>query len=106
MAAVVVQNWQQPDRRGAIIVRASGNGLKQVCVQNLLAIRRGEVVFDRLRGLDARLIDRPSRNAAAELRQDAEWVVKTYEPRATIESIEVGDSDGSSGDFAVTANIR
>ena len=87
-------------------MRASGNGLKQVCVQNLLAIIRGEVCFDRLRGLDARMIDRPGADAADEMRQDAEWMLKTYEPRAIIDSIDVAQGDAVSGDFGVTANIR
>ena len=31
---------------------AKGNGDKRVCVNNLLAIVRGEVPYDRIRGLD------------------------------------------------------
>ena len=87
-------------------MRASGNGEKRVCVQNLLAIVRGEVPFDRLRGLDARAIDRPASEAAASLRQDAKWLLETYEPRATVESVQVDLEDVAAGDFGVTANIR
>lgn len=84
---------------------ASGNGNKNVCVQNLLAIIRGEVPYDRLRGLDAKVVDRPVTDAADELQQDAAWMLRTYEPRATIQSIYVDRSDIAGGNFSVTANI-
>lgn len=87
-------------------MKASGNGLVQVCAQNLLAIVRGEVVYDRLRGLDARAIDKPAGSAASEVVQDAEWLLHTYEPRATVDGIEVSGADMPSGDFAVTVNIN
>lgn len=86
-------------------MKASGNGLKQTCVQNLLAIVRGEVCFDRLRGLDAGVIDRPGADAVADLRQDALWMLKTYEPRAMVQSVEVNQDTVAEGNFGVTANI-
>ena len=87
-------------------MKASGNGLVQVCVQNLLAISRGEVVYDRIRGIDARAIDKPGGNAANELVEDAKWQLKTYEPRATVDSIETDCTDAPDGNFKITANIR
>ena len=87
-------------------MRATGNGLVKVCVQNLLATIRGEVPYDRLRGLDAEIVDRPSQEAVPEARRDAEWTLKTYEPRAVVEGIEVDVDAAASGDFAVTAHIR
>ena len=86
-------------------MKASGNGLKQQCVQNLLAIIRGEVCFDRLRGLDPRVIDQPGQDAVDYMRQDAIWMLRTYEPRAIINSIEVDKASVAEGDFGVTANI-
>lgn len=86
-------------------MRAQGNGLKQVCVQNLLAIVRGEVPFDRIRGLDSQVIDSPGADAADELRQDAAWLLRVYEPRATVESIDICSGDPENGTFAVTASI-
>lgn len=82
----------------------SGNGLKQVCVHNLLQIIRGEVCFDRIRGLDTRNIDRPAGDAATRMEQDARWLLETYEPRAIINSIEISQN-AVEGDFGVTANI-
>ena len=86
-------------------MRASGNGSKQVCAQNLLAIVRGEVPYDRVRGLDSAVIDSPGAEAADKLRDDATWVLKTYEPRATVESIEIGSEDMSGGNYSVTATV-
>ena len=85
---------------------ANGNGKKQTCVQNLLLIVRGEVCFDRIRGLDPRIIDRPSARGAAEALSDALWTLKTYEPRAVIESVHVMKENAENGNFQVTANIR
>lgn len=85
---------------------ANGNGKKQTCVQNLLLIVRGEVCFDRIRGLDPRIIDRPSARGADEARRDALWTLKTYEPRAVIESVHVMQENAENGNFRVTANIR
>lgn len=85
---------------------SSGNGKKQICVQNLLLIVRGEVCFDRIRGLDPRIIDRPSATGADEARRDALWMLKTYEPRALVNSVQIMQDDAENGGFRVTANIR
>lgn len=87
-------------------MRASGNGDKAVCANNLLAIVRGEVPYDRIRGLDARNIDRPAAEAAPDIQQDAEWLLKTYEPRAVVREINVTQDDSAGGAFRVTAEIE
>lgn len=87
-------------------MRASGNGLKTVCVQNLLAIVRGEVPYDRLRGLDPRIVDRPAADAVTEAVQDAEWMLGVYEPRATIDDISATQEDAAEGVFRVTAEVH
>lgn len=86
-------------------MRAKGNGDKDVCVQNLLAIVRGEVPYDRLRGLDARTVDMAAPDAVTEAKQDAEWVLETYEPRATIQEIVATRVDAQSGNFTLKAVI-
>lgn len=75
------------------------------CAENLLAIVRGEVPYDRLRGMDARLIDRPGGNAVAELQEDAAWVLETYEPRLEVDTITVA-TDSESGDFSLSAKFK
>lgn len=84
---------------------ANGNGDPRICARNLLAITRGEVPFDRIRGLASGPIDGPMAESSDELRQDAEWLIGTYEPRATVQSIEVSQDDATSGSLRVVANI-
>ena len=85
-------------------MRASGNGDVAVCVHNLLRMVRGENPYERTKGLDPRLIDRPVEEA--EVAQDAEWCIENYEPRATLESVTVEDGGSSGGGFHVSAKIK
>ena len=87
-------------------MRASGNGAPNVCTNNLLRLFRGEVPYDRVKGLDPRIVDSPILSADARLRQDADWLVDTYEPRAEIKSLTVSQSDTANGGFVVTADIE
>lgn len=87
-------------------MKASGNGTPQVCVNNLLQITRGEVPYERVKGLDPRLIDRPVSTAGLELRQDVQWLVETYEPRAEIKNIAVTQDAAVEGGFSVSADIE
>jgi phage baseplate assembly protein W len=86
-------------------MKATGNGNPGVCANNLLKTIRGEVPYERVKGLDPRLIDRPSGDVAAEIQQDAEWLLETYEPRITVNAINIEASGASSGSFRVTADI-
>lgn len=86
-------------------MRASGNGNPAVCAGNLLQMVRGEVPYERVKGLNPRLFDRPLRTAEAEIQQDAEWLLETYEPRVTVNGIHVTPSDSINGGFGVTADI-
>lgn len=88
-------------------MRASGNGNVKVCVGNLLRIIRGEVPYERLKGLDARLIDQPTETVQAQAKEDARWLLETYEPRAVVESINIGyDEAAASGGLVITAKIK
>jgi hypothetical protein len=75
-------------------------------VNNLLRIFRGEVPYERVKGLDPRIIDRPFLTADAQLRQDADWLVENYEPRAEIINLSVDQVDTPAGGFTVTAEIE
>ena len=86
-------------------MKASGNGDKAVCVQNLLAIVRGEVCFDRLRGLDPRIVYRPADSAVNDAVNDDRWELETYERRAVVEEISAVREDADGG-FRLTAKIR
>lgn len=85
---------------------AKGNGTPQVCVNNLLRTFRGEVPYERVKGLGPRIIDRPMVTGNAELRQDADWLIDTYEPRAAIKSITMAQLDTVNGGFLITAEIE
>ena len=84
-------------------MKAHGNGTPETCASNLLRIVRGEVPYDRVRGMDASLIDSPT--ALDEAVADAEFVLETYEPRVNVESEEVNPEEGRSGDFSAFLNI-
>ena len=51
-------------------MKAHGNGNPETCAFNLLRIVRGEIPYDRVRGRDGTLIDRP--NVTDEAAADAE----------------------------------
>lgn len=87
-------------------MKATGNGAPNVCANNLLRLVRGEVPYERVKGLDPQIIGRPVMIGNAQLRQDADWLVETYEPRAVIKSISVDQEEIASGGFTVTAEIE
>lgn len=86
-------------------MRASGNGLPEVCVQNLMRTFRGEVPYSRLKGLDPRNIDRPYVNARADIEADALWVIETYEPRVNANEVVSSVVDATNGDFRLDADV-
>jgi len=57
-----------------------------------------------MKGLDADLIDRPSVNTAPIVEADAEWLVENYEPRVSLDSIEITAELAEDGQFAVKVN--
>ena len=85
---------------------AKGNGEPARCVHNLLRTIRGEVAYERLKGLDPRIIDAPVDRAAQEADVTARWNIKTYEPRASVKSVELSrNTDLPRGDYGVTAEL-
>lgn len=86
-------------------MKASGNGTPQVCVQNLLKTVRGEVPYERIKGIDRTLIDKPSETAAADLAADVEFVVETYEPRVNLSTVELEALAANMGDFEIRASV-
>lgn len=86
-------------------MRASGNGDPAVCVQNLLRTWRGEVPYERLKGLDPTPFDRPYGIARPAIEADAAWVVSTYEPRVTAQEAVMSNADLLHGDFNLTMSV-
>lgn len=85
-------------------MKAHGNGAPEVCAYNLLRTVRGEVPYDRVRGLSGALIDGP--NSATDSAADAEWVLETYEPRVEIEEISPDAEAAFSGDFSTLVKFK
>ncbi len=85
-------------------MKAKDNGHPQRCAENLLAIVRGEVPYERIKGLDASSIDRPADVAEYAIKTDAEYVLETYEPRVSLNGITVQPSEN--GQYRVTADIQ
>lgn len=82
-------------------MRASGNGEPAQCVSNLLRITRGECVYDRLKGVDPRLIDMNSDIAMPLMIADAKWLIKTYEPRVDVNSIDMQSLLSNEGSYSL-----
>lgn len=80
-----------------------GNGSPICCAHNLLKIFRGEVPYERMKGLPSRIID--SVPAKREVETVAQKVVEVYEPRATRVSVEMSDGDVNGG-FSLEVNIN
>ena len=86
-------------------MKASGNGDPRLCAQNLLRCVIGEVPYERVKGLNPRIISAPSIEARRLLKQDANWLVRTYEPRVNIKAINITPSDAASGGFSVSMEL-
>lgn len=84
---------------------SAGNGNATVCVNNLVRISRGEVPFDRIKGV--RLAELTGKTLAEkdDLADDIKWMVKTYEPRIDVDSVEVTVSDAQNGQASVTVSV-
>ena len=82
-------------------MRANGNGAPNVCASNLLRLIRGEVPYERIKGLDPRMIDKPITTAEPEIQQDAEWLLETC---VTMDGISVAQND-TGGGYVVAADV-
>lgn len=69
-------------------MRKKGNGTPEVCVANLLLTQKGEVPYERLKGLDDEIIDSPMSDANA-ITEETLWLIETYEPRVDADSLRV-----------------
>lgn len=81
-----------------------GNGEPMQCVSNLLRMTRGECVYDRIKGMDPRLIDMNSDIAVPLMASEARWLIKTYEPRVDVNSINIESLVSKVGGFALNVD--
>ena len=70
-------------------MKASGNGTPQQCVANLMNLYQYEVPYARLKGMDPSIIDMPRDEAEATAKNHASWIIENYEPRVTVNDIEI-----------------
>lgn len=70
-------------------MKASGNGDPMQCVSNLIRIVRGENPYERCKGLDPRLIDKPYSVYEEAIRKDVLWNIRTYEPRVDVDKVDI-----------------
>lgn len=80
-----------------------GNSNPMVCVANLLRLTRGEVPYERLKGIDASIIDKPADLVKPLLNADAVWNIKTYEPRVSVDSLDLDALIAVDGSFQLAA---
>lgn len=85
-------------------MKSTGNGTPKVCTENLLKTFRGEVPFERVKGINPRLIDKPFPEVEADLLEDASWLIETYEPRVTLNGVTVRQDNAAGGNFAIVAD--
>ena len=84
---------------------SKNNSNPAVCVNNLIQIARGEVPYDRVKGVSFAQLDAPIASAGAEIVEDAEEMLETYEPRADVESISLDPTDVQNGHASLKVNI-
>ena len=70
-------------------MKSSGNGNVAQCVANLVATYQGEVPYQRLKGMDPRLIDENIITAEPKIKNHATWLINNYEDRAEVNDIHV-----------------
>ena len=85
---------------------SNNNSNPAVCINNLLQIARGEVPYDRVKGVQTSYIDTPIEQARDDIVEDAEWMLGTYEPRAEVESVEITADAAAVGHFTLKAIIN
>lgn len=79
----------------------SGNGRPEQCIANLVSMSRGECPYDRIKGLNPDFIGMAYTEAKAQIKSDVKWLIRTYEPRASIDSINIDDVIANSGRFNI-----
>jgi hypothetical protein len=85
-------------------MKSAGNGAPAQCVANLFMTIRGEVPYERLKGVAPSVFDAPSTEAAPRAQTDMAWHLKTYEPRFDARSVDVPALAAKYGAFELRAD--
>lgn len=87
-------------------MRSSGNSDPAVCANNLVRISRGEVPYDRTRGVKFAALTGTNLNSTEELQEDTKKMVEIYEPRVKVNSVDIKVTDAALGQIEATVNIE
>lgn len=68
---------------------ANGNSDVTTCVTNLMAMRRGECAYERVKGIDQDIINEVIDEAEIDLIEDAEFLIEQFEERVSLDDIEI-----------------
>lgn len=68
---------------------AKGNSDVTTCVTNLMAMRRGECAYERVKGIDQDIINEVIDEAEIDLIEDAEFLIEQFEERVSLDNIEI-----------------
>ena len=84
-------------------MKPSGNGNVAQCVANLIATYQGEVPYQRLKGMDPKLIDENITTSEPKIKNHATWLIENYEERAEVNNINVNKNE--SGQIQIEPDI-
>ena len=88
-------------------MKKAGNGLPETCVDNLVRIRRGEVAFERVKGIDVSLVDQPTSEILEDASSDAERQIEIFEPRVDVDNVKcTGEESVGGGNFNFDISIH
>lgn len=83
---------------------SKGNGNAEITSQNLVKTVRGEVPFDRIRGIDISHTDRPASEVRTDIVNDVFETLEDYEPRADIINVDLEQT--ANGSFNINLEIE
>lgn len=86
-------------------MKATGNGKPEQCVANLLRLTRGEVPYARIKGLARGLLEQPAPQVWPLLLADAEMIIEAYEPRVSLDTLDLAGELAKAGHFDLQADI-
>lgn len=72
-----------------------GNSNAEITARNLIKISRGEVPYDRIKGVDASVVDGPLDEVSINIENDVREIIEDYEPRVDVKDVVVKKEDDS-----------
>lgn len=87
-------------------MRASGNGNPETCAYNILRTVRGEVAYERTKGVDGALIDAPAIMAAGAAEADALRQIEIFEPRMEVDDIAITGQKAGDLNYDITMHRK